>query len=262
VNPAIAVERLGVALGGRTVLHEISFTVGSGEFVGIIGSNGAGKTTLLRTLLGLVGASSGTVSIFGRPVRRGSRDVGYVAQRTSLDPDLPLRGRDFVSFGLDGERWGFALPTKRRRERLAAALAAVGAERYADAPVGRLSGGEQQRLFIAQALLTQPRVLLLDEPLSNLDMRSAGEIVELVERIRREQGVTVLLVTHDINPLIDVMDRVIYLASGHAAVGSVDEVVREDVLSRLYGYHVDVLRVDHRVVVLAAEPRSRTPQLV
>jgi zinc/manganese transport system ATP-binding protein len=262
VSAAVAVEHLDVTLGGRTVLNDISFSVTSGAFVGIIGSNGAGKTTLLRTLLGLVAASRGTATILGRPVRRGSREVGYVAQRTSLDPDLPLRGRDFVAFGLDGERWGFALPTNRRRERIAAALAAVGAERYADAPVGRLSGGEQQRLFIAQALLTEPKILLLDEPLANLDMRSASEIVELVERIRREHGVTVLLVTHDINPLVDVMDRVVYLAAGHAAVGSVDEVVREDVLSALYGYHVDVLRVDHRVVVLAAEAAPRTPQYV
>ncbi|HYZ16612.1 MAG TPA: metal ABC transporter ATP-binding protein [Candidatus Acidoferrum sp.] len=260
MSAAVTVEGLDVALGGRTVLSDISFSVQRGEFVGIIGSNGAGKTTLLRTLLGLVGASRGTASILGRPVRRGNREVAYVAQRTALDPDLPLRGRDFVAFGLDGERWGFALPTQRRRGRIAQALAAVGAERYADAPVGRLSGGEQQRLFIAQALLAEPKVLLLDEPLANLDMRSASEIVELVDRIRRERGVTVLLVTHDINPLARVMDRVVYLASGHAAVGSVDEVVREDVLSALYGYHVDVLRVDDRVVVLAGDSAPRTPQ--
>jgi zinc/manganese transport system ATP-binding protein len=253
MNEAIAVKRLGVALGGRTVLHDISFAIGAGEFVGIIGSNGAGKTTLLRTLLGLVRASAGSVSILGRPVRRGNREIGYVAQRTTLDPDLPLRGRDFVAFGLDGERWGFAWPSAARRARIDAALAAVGAERYADAPVGRLSGGEQQRLFIAQALLAEPKVLLLDEPLSNLDLRSADEIVQLVARIRHAYGVTVLFVTHDINPLIDAMDRVVYLASGHAAVGSVDEVVRTDVLTALYGYRVDVLRVDHRVVVLAGD---------
>lgn len=258
----VAVEGLEVKLGGRIVLHDIRFTVAPGEFVGIIGSNGAGKTTLLRTLLGLVRVSSGSVRVLGHPVRRGRREVGYVAQRASLDPDLPLRGRDFVALGLDGERWGFALPTKRRRERIDAALAAVGAERYADAPVGRLSGGEQQRLFIAQALLAEPKVLFLDEPLSNLDMRSASEIVELVDRIRRQRGVTVLFVTHDINPLVEVMDRVIYLARGHAAVGSVDAVVREDVLSALYGYHVDVLRVRDRVVVLAGETDLRSPQYV
>jgi zinc/manganese transport system ATP-binding protein len=259
VSAAIAVERLGVALGGRTVLSDVSFAIAPGEFVGIIGSNGAGKTTLLRTLLGLIRASAGSVRVFDRPVRRGNRAIGYVAQRTTLDPDLPLRARDVVAFGLDGERWGFAWPSAARRARIDAALAAVGAERYADAPAGRLSGGEQQRLFIAQALLAEPQILLLDEPLANLDLRSAGEIVRLVARIRRDYGVTVLFVTHDINPLVEAMDRVVYLAAGHAAVGAVEEVVRTDVLSALYGYRVDVLRLDDRVVVLAGERRESVP---
>ncbi|HTJ26212.1 MAG TPA: ATP-binding cassette domain-containing protein [Candidatus Limnocylindria bacterium] len=259
MSAAIAVERLSVARGGRTVLHDVSFAIERGAFVGIIGSNGAGKTTLLRTLLGLVGVSAGSVRVLERPVRRGNRAIGYVAQRTTLDPDLPLRARDFVAFGLDGERWGFAWPSAARRARIDAALAAVGAEPYAEARVGRLSGGEQQRLFIAQALLAEPRILLLDEPLANLDLRSAGEIVRLVARIRRDFGVTVLFVTHDINPLVDVMDRVVYLAAGRAVAGSVDEVVRTEVLSALYGYRVDVLRVDDRVVVLAGETPAPVP---
>ncbi len=205
---------------------------------------------MLRILLGLIKPDTGTVKILDHPVRRGSKLIGYVAQRTVVDPELPLRGRDFVAFGLDGEKWGVAWPSKARDERIAAALEAVGASTYADKPVGKLSGGEQQRLFIAQALLSDPKILLLDEPLSNLDIASSSEIVKLVNEIRRSRGVTVLFVTHDINPLIEVMDRVIYLAAGRAAVGPVEQVVREEVLSKLYGYHVDVLRAGDRVIVL------------
>ena len=241
---------MSIAFGGRTALRDINFSAASGEFIGIIGSNGAGKTTLLRILLGLIKPDTGTVKILGEPVRRGSKLIGYVAQRTVVDPELPLRGRDFVGFGLDGEKWGFALPSKSRGERIEEALAAVGAASYADKPVGKLSGGEQQRLYIAQALLSDPKILLLDEPLSNLDIASASEIIKLLNDVRRSHGVTVLLVTHDINPLIEVMDRVIYLAAGRAAVGTVGDVVREDVLSKLYGYHVDVLRAGDRVIVL------------
>jgi len=250
---------LSVRLGDRVVLHDITFDVEAGEFIGIIGSNGAGKTTLLRTLLGLIRPSSGTVSIFGRPVRRGNRSIGYVAQRTVVDPDLPLRGSDYVSFGLDGERWGFALPSRARSQEIAKAIEAVDATDYADKPIGSLSGGEQQRLFIAQVLLQQPKILLLDEPLSNLDMRSGQEIVNLVARLARERGMTVLFVTHDMNPLTGVMSRVLYLASGHAVVGTVADVVREDVLSDLYGYHVDVVRVGDRVIVVAGDESCAHP---
>jgi len=244
------VSNVSIALGGRTILRDINFSAAAGELVGIIGANGAGKTTLLRILLGLLKPGTGTVKVLDRPIRRGSRLIGYVSQRTVIDPELPLRGRDFVGFGLDGEKWGFSLPSKRRTAQVTQALRAVGALGYADAPVGKLSGGEQQRLFIAQALLSGPKILLLDEPLSNLDIASASEIVKVVDELRRSHGVTVLFVTHDINPLIKVMDRVIYLAAGRAAVGPVDQVVREEVLSKLYGYHVDVIRAGDRVVVL------------
>jgi zinc/manganese transport system ATP-binding protein len=249
----LTLDHVAIALGGRPVLRDVTAELRPGEFVGLIGSNGAGKTTLLRVILGLLRADSGRVEVLGRAVSRGNRAVGYVPQRAHIDPDTPLRGRDLVALGLDGDRWGLPLPGGRRKARVDDALRAVEALSYADAPVGRLSGGEQQRLLIAQALLTNPRLLLLDEPLSNLDLRSAGEVVRLVARIGRERGVAVLLVAHDMNPLLAVMDRVLYLAEGRAAIGPVDEVVRADVLSRLYGYHVDVLRVHGRIVVVAGE---------
>jgi zinc/manganese transport system ATP-binding protein len=219
--------------------------------VGLIGANGAGKTTLLRVILGLLRPDAGRVRVLGRPVGRGNRAVGYVPQKAQLDPDTPLRGRDLVGLGLDGERWGLPLPSARRRARIEAALRDVDALAYADAPAGRLSGGEQQRLLIAQALLTNPRLLLLDEPLSNLDLRSAHEVVRLVARVGREHGVAVVLVAHDMNPLLEVMDRVLYLAEGRSAIGHVKEVVRPEVLSALYGYPVEVLHVRGRILVVA-----------
>jgi len=249
--PVLSLDGVSVRLGGRQVLRDIGVDVFPGEFVGVIGSNGAGKTTLLRVILGLLRADAGRVNVLGRPIQRGNRAVGYVPQKAQIDPETPLRGRDLVALGIDGDRWGVPLPSRKRRERVDDALRAVDALHYADAPVGRLSGGEQQRLLIAQALLTDPRVLLLDEPLSNLDLRSVGEVVRLVARLGRERGVAVLLVAHDMNPLLGAMDRVLYLAEGRSVIGPVDEVVRGEVLSRLYGYPVDVLRVQGRILVVA-----------
>jgi len=250
--PVLTLDHVAVALGGRPVLRDVSAEIVPGEFVGLIGANGAGKTTLLRVILGLLRAD-GRVEVLGRPLRhgRGNRAIGYVPQKQSIDPDTPLRGRDLVALGIDGERWGIPLPRAARRARVDEALRSVGAIAYAGAPVGRLSGGEQQRLFIAQALLTEPRLLLLDEPLANLDLRSAGEVVRLVARLGRERGIAVLLVAHDMNPLVGVMDQVLYLAEGRSAIGPVDEVVRGDVLTRLYGYPVDVLHAQGRMLVVA-----------
>jgi zinc/manganese transport system ATP-binding protein len=255
VNPAmetlvLRLDQVALRLGGRPVLRDVSLDLRAGEFVGLIGANGAGKTTLLRVILGLLRPNSGSVEVLGRPLRRGNPAVGYVPQKQQLDPETPLRGRDLVALGIDGQRWGIPLPSRKRRMRVDEVLRAVDAIHYADAPVGKLSGGEQQRLLIAQALLADPQILLLDEPLSNLDIRSANEVVQLVARIGRERGVAVLLVAHDMNPMLDVMDRVLYLAEGRSAIGRVDEVVRTEVLSRLYGYPVDVLHVRGRILVV------------
>ena len=251
--PVLSLEHVAITLGGKPVLRDVNAAIRPGEFVGLIGANGAGKTTLLRVILGLLRPDAGQVAVLGRPVGRGNRALGYVPQKAQLDPDTPLRGRDLVGLGLDGERWGLPLPSARRRARIDAALRDVDALAYADAPVGRLSGGEQQRLLIAQALLTNPRLLLLDEPLSNLDIRSAHEVVRLVARVGREHGVAVVLVAHDMNPLLEVMDRVLYLAEGRSAIGHVEEVVRPEVLSALYGYPVEVLHVRGRILVVAGD---------
>ena len=257
----LTLEHVAIALGNKPVLRDVDAAIRAGEFVGLIGANGAGKTTLLQVILGLLRPDAGRVAVLGRPVGRGNRAVGYVPQKAQLDPDTPLRGRDLVGLGLDGERWGIPLPNARRRSRIDAVLRDVDALAYADAPVGRLSGGEQQRLLIAQALLTNPRLLLLDEPLSNLDIRSAHEVVQLVARVGREHGVAVVLVAHDMNPLLNVMDRVLYLAEGRSVIGPVQDVVRPDVLSALYGYPVEVIHVRDRILVVAGDEVMAGEQL-
>lgn len=249
----LTLSHIGMRFLNRTVLDDIELTIEAGEFIGLIGPNGAGKSTLLRILLGLQKPTRGTVHILDSPVSRGNRNIGYVPQKIHLDAATPLSGRDLAGLGLDGHRFGIAWPSRRRKEQIDEALRWVDAEHLADAPVGRLSGGEQQRLLIAQALLTDPKILLLDEPLSNLDIKSAREVVRLVARVQKERGVTVILVAHDMNPLLDVMDRIVYLAQGRAAIGPVEEVVQSDVLSKLYGYPVEVLRTHNRILVVGGQ---------
>ncbi|HEY2550534.1 MAG TPA: metal ABC transporter ATP-binding protein [Streptosporangiaceae bacterium] len=245
----LRVEGVSVSLAGRPVLGDVSFTVGAGQFTGLIGPNGAGKTTLLRVILGLQRPSAGQVTL-PRQAGRAAR-LGYVPQKVLLDPDMPLRARDLVGLGLDGHRLGIPLRSRQRREAVSEMLHAVGADHYADAKVGSLSGGEQQRVLIAHALISRPPLLLLDEPLANLDLHSGQEIIALLDRIATEHQVAILLSAHEMNALLPVTDRIVYLAGGRAVSGTTAEVVRPDVLSRLYGHHVDVLHVHGRILVVA-----------
>jgi zinc/manganese transport system ATP-binding protein len=247
---ALTVTGVTVTLGRRTILDDVSFELAAGELTGLIGSNGAGKTTLMRVILGLLAPTRGTVEV---PRNGRRRSVGYVPQKFLLDPDMPIRGRDLVALGIDGHRLGVPRPSGARRELVDRMLEAVDATDFADSRVGRLSGGEQQRILIAHALISNPALLLLDEPLASLDLSSAREVVRLLARIAHEQGVAVLVSAHEMNALLPVMDRVVYLAQGRSASGTAEEVVRSEVLSRLYGHHVDVLHVHGRVVVLAGE---------
>ena len=240
----LAVEGVSVRLGGREVLHDVSFAIKPGEFVGLIGSNGAGKTTLLRVILGLLPAATGKVRVSGA-------GVGYVPQKIQLDPDMPLRARDLVGLGLDGQRFGIPFPSRTRRKLVDEMLRAVDAEHFGNARVGNLSGGEQQRILIAHALISRPGLLLLDEPLANLDIASEQEVVALLGQIAKEQRIAVLISAHEMNPLLPVMDRIVYMADGRAASGPTDEVVTGEVLSELYGRHVDVIHVHGRVLVVA-----------
>lgn len=245
-------------LGGRTLWESMSLSVPRGEFLAVLGPNGAGKTSLLRVLLGLQRLSQGQVEVDGHPPTRGSTAIGYVPQQRAFDPDLPVRGRDLVAFGLDGHRWGVSPRLRSSEAQITDMLRLVGAEGYADAPIGRLSGGEQQRLRIAQALIGGPRLLLCDEPLLSLDPNSQQAIIELIADWNRRKA-TVVFVTHDINPLRAVASRVLLLAGGRWAIGPVEEVLTTGTLSRLYGVPVEVLHLHGRVVVLGAELGAHEP---
>ena len=250
-SPVLEVDNVGLSFSGRRILDGVSFEIHGGEFTGLIGSNGVGKTTRLRIILGLQRPDSGEVRVLGAPLSPRSRSLGYVPQKVVIDPDIPMRARDFVALGLDAHRYGFARRTAQQHELVEKMLHDVDAERFADHRVGSLSGGEQQRIFIAHALISQPKLLLLDEPLANLDPKSVQEIVALLHRVARDHQVAILLSAHEMNALLPVMDRIVYLTDGRAASGTTDEVVRSEVLSKLYGHHVDVLKLHGRVLVVA-----------
>lgn len=244
-QPVIELDHVSVRLGARDIWREASLSIAEGEFIVALGPNGAGKSTLLRLLLGLVTPSTGRVSIFGEPARRGNPYIGYVPQRRTSEAGMSVRGRDLVALGIDGHRWGVGLPGAARRQHAQVVdevIEAVGASAYADRAIGQLSGGERQRLLLAQALVGAPRLLLLDEPLASLDVRSQGVTAQLIGRLARERGVTVVLVAHDVNPLLSSLDRVLYIAHGGVTIGSPDEVITTERLSALYDAPVEVVR--------------------
>ena len=230
----------------------MSFSIEDGELVAILGPNGAGKSTLLKVLLGLVRPVSGIVSVLGQRAGRANARIGYVPQFRALEAETTLRARDVVRFGLDGNRWGPGWPSRRREKLVDEVLDEVDGRELAEAAMGELSGGERQRLLIAQALVCNPRLLLLDEPLASLDMGREQEVVGLIRRICRLRAVAVLVVTHDVNPLLADIDRVLYLAGGRGAIGRPDEVITRDALSRLYGAPVNVVKTGGRIFVVGA----------
>jgi zinc/manganese transport system ATP-binding protein len=248
---AIRLDRVTLARGKRVVLADVSLAIHAGEFIGVFGPNGAGKTTLLHAILGLLRPVEGELEVFGAPPARGNRLAGYLPQQRTSVAQWCLRGWDFVASAVDGDRWGLALCTRAGRGEVDRALSTVQAEALAARPLCELSGGEIQRLLLAQALLGKPKLLLLDEPFLSLDPRFQQATVDLVRRIQREQGITVLFTAHELNPLLDAMDRVLYLGQGRAALGTVAEVITSEVLSRLYGAPIDVVQVDHRLLVVS-----------
>ena len=239
----VTARDLAAAYGRRRVWADATFDVEEGELIGVLGPNGAGKSTLLRMLLGLLPPAGGTLTVLGEAPRRGNPAIGYVPQRRPIDPDLRLAGGELVKLGLTGHRWGTGLPAGRPElsRRVAEAVTAVGAEGYADHAVGTLSGGELQRLMLAQAVISEPRLLLLDEPLASLDVRTQMGVAQLVAGLARDRGMTVLLIAHDVNPILDVLDRVAYIARGRVIVGEPSEVISSRHLSELYQANVEVL---------------------
>jgi len=249
--PVLELERVTLELGGRTILRDTSFVVNQGEFIGVLGPNGAGKTTLMRSVLGLVPAAGGVIRVLGQTVERGNASIGYMPQTRSALAGRRVRGRDFVAMAADGHRWGLPHADAATRADVDRVLDLVGASKLALRPLSELSGGERQRLLLAQCLLGSPKLLLLDEPLISLDPHHQKSVVELVRRVQRELGIAVLFCAHELNPLLNSLDRVLYLGSGVAALGTVDEVITRPVLSRLYGSPIDVMRVNGRIFVMS-----------
>ncbi len=258
-GPVLSLRGAELTLGDRRLWSGLDLDLFPGEFVAVLGSNGSGKTSLLRAILGEYGLSAGTGEFLGHPFHRGDPRIGYVPQHHLSDAGVMMRGRDLVALGLTGHRWGPGWPSPRRRARVDALLAEVGALAYADAPVGLLSGGEQQRLRIAQALAADPQLMLCDEPLASLDLRAQAEVVGLIDAQRRRRGFGVLFVTHDVNPVLEVVDRVLYLGNGRFRIGPPDEVMRSEVLSDLYGAPVEVIRAGGRIVVVGAPEQPHHP---
>ena len=240
-----------IEVGGRPVLSEISLSIGGGEFVGVLGPNGSGKTTLMRVLLGLIQPSAGSVHVFDRPPQRGSPIIGYMPQLRTVLPDLRIRGFDVIASSMNGERWGLPALTAANRRMIEETLATVGARHLAERPLCEMSGGERQRLLLAQALIGAPRLLLLDEPLIGLDAHHQEVAIDFVRRFSRERGIAVLFSAHELNQLLGVLDRVLYLGRGRAVLGTVEEVVTAPVLSQLYGTEIDVIHTHGHIFVMS-----------
>jgi zinc/manganese transport system ATP-binding protein len=257
---AVAFDHAAARIGGRTIWSDLTVSIARGEFVAILGPNGAGKSTLVKAVLGLLPLAGGHASVLGRPPGEANDRIGYLPQRRNFDAGTRIRGVDVVKLGLDGARWGIPIPGLPSRAREAARVAEVidlvGATDYARKPIGELSGGEQQRLLIAQALVRRPELLLLDEPLDSLDLPNQAAVAALVRRICREENVAVLLVAHDINPILGYLDRVVYIAAGTAVEGSPEQVISSETLSRLYGAPIEVLRASDGRLVVVGQPEA------
>lgn len=248
-EPVVSMTAAALTFGDRTLWDDLNVDIHPGEFFAVLGPNGSGKTSFLKILLGLQPLTSGTVRLDGSAVERGSKDIGYIPQQKAFAADTPLRARDLVGLGLDGHRWGVRLKSRRYNTRVDELLELVGAADYATVPVGLLSGGEQQRLRVAQALATNPKLLLCDEALLSLDLHHQQAVSRLINEQCRTANSAVIFVTHEINPVIDYVDRVLYLAGGRFRIGTPDEVMRSEVLSDMYGTAVEVLRSNGRIIV-------------
>jgi zinc/manganese transport system ATP-binding protein len=260
-NAVVALTGAATAIGGRTVWSGVTLRVQPGEFVAVLGPNGVGKSTLLKAILGLAPVNAGHIEVLGARPGRHNSSIGYLPQRRAFDPATRIRGVDVVRLGLDGDRWGTPLPAWLRgtrghevRDRVDDVITLVGAEGYAHRPIGQCSGGEQQRLLIAQALVRRPEILLLDEPLDSLDVTNQAAVSALVQSVCRTQHVAVLLVAHDVNPILPYLDKVIYLAHGGAVLGPPEQVITAETLSMLYGTPIDVLRDRNGRLVVVGQP--------
>jgi len=258
-KPVLEITDATLAYGEKTLWSNLNLSVQPHEFIAVIGSNGSGKTSLLRAILGQEPLTSGTITLGGRSVTAGSASIGYIPQHRSTDASTPMRARDLLRLGYDGHRWGLPLPTRKMRARVNHVLDCIDGHDLADAAIGTLSGGQLQRFRVGQAVIGNPSLILADEPLSALDLHQQQSVANLLDEERREHNAAVIFVTHDVNPILGMVDRVLYLANGHFRIGTPDEVMRSEVLSELYGTQVDVVRNQGRIVVVGTHDHDHHP---
>lgn len=261
-KPVLEIKNASLAFGSRTLWTNLNLEIKPREVIAIIGANGSGKTSLLKAILGQIELTEGTIKLEGKPVGHGSRLIGYIPQHRVLDSGTPLRARDVLRLGLDGHRFGFALPSKKAKARVEHILGCIDGFELAKKPIGELSGGELQRLRVGQAVIGEPDLILADEPLSALDLQQQKIVAELLDRERREHDAAVIFVTHDVNPILSMVDRVLYLANGQFRIGTPDEVLTSAVLSELYGTPVDVIRNQGRIIVVGTQDHDHHPDEV
>jgi zinc/manganese transport system ATP-binding protein len=253
MTPALQISDLAITLGGNAILSGVNATIEEGEFIGIFGPNGAGKTTLVRAIIGTLAPTRGSIKILGQSPRQAARQIGYMPQGHGGFDSTALSARALVEAACHGDRWGIPWTSPESRQEVDRVLEVTDAARYAARSFSVLSGGERQRVMLAQALLGHPRILVLDEPLASLDPKNQALLIDCVTRVKRLTQTTILFVAHDMNPLMQVMDRVLYMAGGGAVLGKLDDVVTSASLTLLYGFDIDVVRVENRVFVMSAE---------
>jgi zinc/manganese transport system ATP-binding protein len=242
---ALAFTDVCAVRGGRIIWSHATFTVPAGGIVAVIGPNGSGKTTLLHMVLGLIPAAGGRLEVFGRRPGQANDSIGYVPQNYADSSGEAIRAADVVLLGLTGSRWAFGRSTAAQRRQVGQALAAVEATEIAGRRLSKLSGGQRQRIAIAAALVAQPRLLILDEPLASLDLHGQREIVTLLARLHAELAVTILVVAHDLNPLLPILNSAIYLLDGHPHYAPIDDVVDDALLTHLYGTPIRIAHAPH-----------------
>ena len=258
-QPVLEITDATLAFGEKTLWSGLSLSVQPEEFIAVIGSNGSGKTSLLKAILGDEQLAAGNINLAGQSISRGSARIGYIPQHRTSDFNTPMRARDLLRLGLEGHRFGLPWPTRSAKAKINHVLDCIDGHDLADQPVSNLSGGQLQRFRVGQAVIGSPDLILADEPLSALDLHQQSSVAALLDEERREHKSAVLFVTHDVNPILSMVDRVLYLANGKFRIGAPDEVLRSDVLSELYGTPVDVVRNQGRIVVIGTQQHDHHP---
>lgn len=249
-SDVITTNQLALGFDKQAIVANINIQIHAGEFIGILGPNGSGKSTFLRACLGLIKPLLGEIRVLGTIPSHGHHHIGYMPQMRSHFAVAKLSSRAILEIASQGTDYGLPLLSSSKKSDIQSVLALVKAESYADRPFHQLSGGERQRIFLAQALLDEPKLLLLDEPLASLDPRYQETFISLLKNIQRELPVTILFTAHDPNPLIDVMSRVLYFAHGKAMIGTIQEVITSHALSDLYETAIEVVKFKERLFVL------------